>query len=159
MRNVLTSLVSDEVVTNSQAPTFSPEFHFYRLALGVLVAATLGWVAYVDTTWARYFAGFFALLLRRSPGRVFVEKLLLRRIALSLPGKLPNSNGEGVAVPISSTCFWHSTERNIQGNPSGVYAGSSLEGRLVLYIAPLTRQGICHFLDSYSMNSSHSAKE
>ena len=51
---------------NSQAPTFPPRFRVYAAVLGGCIAITLAWVAYIDTTWARYFAGLFSLVIAAS---------------------------------------------------------------------------------------------
>ena len=48
---------------DKQAPTFPPRFRLYAVVLGACIALTLAWVAYIDTTWARYFAGFFCLVI------------------------------------------------------------------------------------------------
>jgi hypothetical protein len=54
--------VSDMGISN-QVPTFPPRFRLYAAVLGGCIAFTLAWVAYVDTTWARYFAALFCFVI------------------------------------------------------------------------------------------------
>jgi len=47
----------------NQAPTFPPIFRLYAVVLAACIALTLAWVAYIDTAWGRYFAGFLCLVI------------------------------------------------------------------------------------------------
>lgn len=125
----------NEVVTHSQAPTFSPKFHFHRVALGVLIAATLGWVAYVDTTWTRYFAAFFCILVATLTGESIRRETAVAQNCLIAPGtvtELERGRRGGFHVvdsflafdgkPYTGRSFWSVRKAELGGPINVVYS-------------------------------------